>query len=156
MNNNQKLMTFEDDKGREWSMKVDASTYLRLREDDIDLSKLFEPENKFLEELLLGENMFAFLGIIGMVTESQREKEGISKEDFYDSLGGSAIEGATLAFIQAIINFSSAPKRPAMQAVVDQMRKGIEKSATKVMEMLTDEKMERKIDQMIEKQITEM
>lgn len=153
---NQKLMKFEDDKGREWSMKIDASTYLRLREDEIDLGKIFDPEQTFLEELLLGDNMFAFLGIIGMITESQRETEGISKEDFYDSLGGAAIEHATLAFIQAIINFSPAPKRPAMQAVIDQMRKGIEKSAMKVTEMITDPEMSQKIEQMIEKQITEI
>ena len=156
MDNNQKLMTFEDDKGREWSMKVDASTYLRLREDDIDLSKLFDPEQTFLEELLLGDNMFAFLGIIGMITESQREKQEVSKEDFYNSLGGSAIEGATLAFIQAIINFSPAPKRPAMQAVIDQMRKGIEKGAKKVIETLNSQQTQAKVDKIINEQISEM
>lgn len=151
-----KLCHFTDDLDREWDLSINAGIYMSLQDSGIDIASVFSGDDDTLEEIISGDRMMDILGIIGMISESQREERGITKQDFYNALGGEVIENATLAFLQAIINFTAAPKRPAMLAVLEQVLNALNLAGEKTAEKISSPETTEQITSMINQRIVDL
>ena len=156
MKNQPKLNTFKDTKGRIWDLTITAGTYLSLKDDDIDISSVFSGADNVLEEMIGGDRITVMLDVIAMITEEQRKQKDVSDKDFYESLDGEVIESATLAFLQAVVNFTPAPKQPAMLAVLSQVRKAMDHASQALTEKIQSEEVLDEITSLIDQQIVDL
>ena len=129
------MATFEDSKGRQWVVHCDVGTIARVRrETGCDLAKLLASKEALQE---LADDPVRLVEVIWSVIEPQAETRSVSPEDFGSSLVGDAIERATDALVEAIIDFF--PKRRG-----NLLRQLVEK--TKSLETAISQKIEKQIE----------
>ena len=106
---------FKDTKGDEWEVKIDAPMILRIREE-CDPGFMLgdgEKENTYGR---LSTDPVLLCRIIFLLCDKQRQTRSISEEQFYEHVIGDAIDGATEAMLQAIINFTPRRTRDLLKA----------------------------------------
>lgn len=112
------MPTFKDNKDREWELRIDAPSIMRIRQecDPKFLLEDSETENTYLrmqaDPVLLCRTIFLLCG-------SQRNERGVSEEDFYMEVIGDAIDRATEALLAAIVNFTPPNVRKLLKAVAE-------------------------------------
>ena len=152
----QKLCCYTDTQGLEWDLTINAGIYMMLQDIDIDITTIFSGEDNTLEEMIMGDRMMDILGVMGMICEKQFEARGMTKDDFYNSMDGEVIERATLAFLQAVINFSAAPKRQGMLAVLAQVQGAAMLTGEKIAEKVSSKEMTDEITNLVNQQSVDL
>ena len=101
------MKTFKDNAGRSWSISVDIATIRRVRKVlgvNLVASDLADILKKILGDPVL------LCDILYVVCKPEADKEGISDEDFGRAMAGDAIEHATVAFLEALADFTPNPR----------------------------------------------
>ena len=141
---------FKDVKGHLWTLSINIKHYIQIKQQyGIDLSDVFSKDDNWLAKLAAQDDLMMLVEIICLLTEADREKAGISQDDFYDRLDGDSVEAATIAFIQAIVLFLPAHKQTAMKTVIEAMEVGMAKTIKTMedsKEMILDQ-IEQKMDE---------
>ena len=102
------MKSFTDNKGRTWTLEVTVATVKRVRAlCKVDLYSIVELDknNKPSAELLerLSSDPVLLVDVLFAVCKPQADKLGITDEDFGESMAGDAIEHATTALLEEII-----------------------------------------------------
>jgi biotin synthase-related radical SAM superfamily protein len=101
------VKTFKDNKGREWKIEVTVATIKRVRDLlEVDLLELLE--GKLIERLI--RDPVLLCNVVYAVCRPQAEAEQITDEDFGAAMAGDAIDNATKALLEELVNFSPSPK----------------------------------------------
>ncbi len=96
------MKTFKDNAGRDWTVAVNVATVKRLRDLlDVDLMKVVEGD---LIERLYSDPVL-LVDVLYVLCKPQADAAGIASEQFGEAMGGDAIELATAALIDGIIDF---------------------------------------------------
>jgi hypothetical protein len=141
---------FKDSNGEVWSLHITVLEYMAIKkEHNIDIGNIFDEKSNWIQEMIAQEDMEVFLGILGCLTDKEREKRNMTMEDFYGSLGGDVLAEAANAMIEAIINFTPAHKRGSLRKVVDSTKTTLNKVGEKV-EVMMEKEMET-LDEQIDK-----
>ena len=132
------MKTFTDNKGRTWTLEVTVATVKRVRGlCKVDLNSIVELDknNKPSAELLerLSSDPVLLVDVLFAVCKPQADKLGITDEDVGESMAGDAIEHATTALLEEIIDFFPAAKRLVMQKILSASRR-FEAAARKKLE----------------------
>ena len=145
---------FKDLNDKVWTINITVREYMALKtECDVDLGNVFTSDDSWLNQLLSGDDMTAFLVMLGIMTDKEREREGISMEQFYESMGGDVLHSATEALVEGVVNFTHPSRRDALRAVVKSTEEGLmmmSKAIVKETELAT-EKMRMELPKAIEK-----
>lgn len=129
------MKSFQDTEGRHWRVHVDVATVKRVRDLlDIDLLDIFGGD---LMERLIGDPV-TLCDVIYGVCKPEADQAGITDEQFGQALAGDAIESASMALIDALVDFFPLGKRRLLQAAVRRSREMEEKALTKAQEKLDD------------------
>lgn len=114
------MTTFKDSEGREWSLRFSVATIKSTFEKTgVDLASLAGDQLKPLGELL--ESPLKFADVLWCICEKQAEKQGISSDEFFDSLSGESIVECVEPFVEAISDFSRAPQKQALMKLVSKL-----------------------------------
>ena len=143
---------FKDTEGRVWTLSITVREYMAIKkEHGVDIGEIFDPKSSWIQELVAQDNMELFLGILGTITDPEREKQELSMEDFYGGLGGDVLGDAAGALIEAIVNFTPAHKRGALRKIVESTEQVLETLHTRVMEEMDKEmeNLDEKMDEII-------
>ena len=131
------MKTFTDNKGRTWTLEVTVATVKRVRAlCSVDLNSIVELDknNKPSAELLerLSSDPVLLVDVLYAVCKPQADKLGITDEDFGEAMAGDAIEYATSALLEEIIDFFPEVKRLVMRKILSASRKFSEAARKKL------------------------
>ena len=122
------MKSFSDNKGRTWTLEVTVATVKRVRglckvdlNSIVELDKNNRPSAELLERL--SSDPVLLVDVLFAVCKPQADKLGITDEDFGEAMAGDAIEHATNALLEEIIDFFPEAKRVVMQRILSASRR---------------------------------
>lgn len=140
---------FLDNAGRAWSLAITVASARRVRElVGVDFMECLVPEDSLLDRLaadpvLLCDVLFA-------VVEPKARTDGVSSESFGEALAGDAIDAATTALLEALVDFFPSGKRILLKktlAIRSQIEARVQEGVEENLAMIT----ESQIDAVVKK-----
>ena len=138
------MHSFTDNAGRTWTVEITVADLKRLRAMlGIDIANLTEPDAPPEEQLLarLATDPVLLVDVLYVLCLDQAEKAGVTDEQFGRAMAGDAIEEATEALLEAIVDFTPNPRERARLARV---KKGLYETRA-MLDDLYDERLEKRI-----------
>ncbi|TWU12857.1 hypothetical protein CA54_16830 [Symmachiella macrocystis] len=122
------MSKFTDNAGREWVFTITVDDVRRVRKKlEVDLLDVDVFPQLASDPILLADVLF-------VLCLPQADADGITDEDFGRGLGGDAIDEATEAVLDALVNFSRSAKRATLRKVIDKQKaleaRGLEAAET--------------------------
>ncbi len=149
------MKTFTDNTGRTWTLSVTVGTIKRVRAlCGVDLANIItivpggKPKVDLLEQL--ASDPVLLVDMLYAVCKPEADSKGISDEDFGRAMAGDAIEFATGALLDEVIDFFPAVKRQVFSKILNATRRFETKSKQALEEFLKDPELDGRIDAAIE------
>ena len=132
------MKSFTDNLGRTWTLVVNVAAIKRVRAlCGVDLNAIVEIDknNNPTAELLerLSTDPVLLVDVLYAVCKPECDQKGVSDEDFGAAMAGDAIEQATAALLDEVVDFFPTAKRAALQKIL---------AATRRIEALAKKKLE--------------
>ena len=140
------MKSFTDNTGRTWALVVNVATIKRVRAlCGVDLNSIVEvedgkPSAKLLERL--SGDPVLLVDVLYAVCRPECEQKGVSDEDFGAAMAGDAVEQATDALLDEIVDFFPAAKRKAFQRILSASRRFGEAARRRLEATLADGRFE--------------
>ena len=145
------MKAFEDNKGRTWPIVVDVNAIKRVR--NLLGHDLMEIAGGDMLERLAGDPVL-LCDVIYCICKPQADAEKISDEDFGHAMGGDAIDAATSAMLEALVDFFPSRKRLLLNQALDKLKKleGMAMNAieTQLASTQMEDAMEKKLQEIVE------
>lgn len=111
------MPTFYDREQTAWIIVLDFGLLRRIkRELSVDLLRVVD-DPQSLEQL--GENIETLVNVVWLCVETQAEKMNLTDEDFGSRLDGEAIDQATRALLEALVDFFPSNRRPILRKLIE-------------------------------------
>ena len=132
------MKSFTDNLGRTWTLVVNVAAIKRVRAlCGVDLNAIVEidKDNNPTAELLerLSSDPVLLVDVLYAVCKTECDQKGVSDEEFGAAMAGDAIEQATAALLDEVVDFFPTAKRAALQKIL---------AATRRIEALAKKKLE--------------
>ena len=132
------MKSFTDNLGRTWTLVVNVAAIKRVRAlCGVDLNAIVEidRDNNPTAELLerLSTDPVLLVDVLYAVCKTECDQKGVSDEEFGAAMAGDAIEQATAALLDEVVDFFPTAKRAALQKIL---------AATRRIEALAKKKLE--------------
>ena len=144
------MKTFQDNAGRQWTVTLNVAALKRVRAmTSIDLFNVVtldenkKPDISLLERL--SEDPILLVDVLYAVCKQEAETQQVSDEQFGAAMAGDAIEHATNALLEELVDFFPDPKRKVLRKILAANRRFGETMKRKVEAELTG--LDAKIDQ---------
>lgn len=154
------MKTFTDNTGRVWTLAVNVAAIKRVRAlCGVDLTAIVEldknnnPDTKLLEQL--SSDPVLLVDVLYAVCKAECDQKGVTDEDFGMAMAGDAVEHATSALLDEIIDFFPAPKRLAFQKILSATRRFEEIARKRLDALMADGEFENKMVSALE-QLTDL
>lgn len=135
------MRAFKDNSGREWSIEITVAAIKRVRGlAGVDLMEVLEGSSGLIEKLV--RDPVLLCDVIYAACKPQADERQVSDEAFGASMAGDAIEHATAALLEELVDFCPSPRdRANLGRVLKATREVMEKARDVV---------ERRIDELID------
>jgi hypothetical protein len=150
------MKCFKDNQNRPWTIVVNVATVKRVRSlldinllDVVKLDEKNRPNVDLLEQL--ASDPVLLCDVIYCICKPEADAQNISDEDFGNAMGGDAIEHATTALLEELVDFFPEAKRLVLRKL---MHAG-EKVKLQMEKALKLELENPQLDQKLEKQVKE-
>ena len=143
------MKTFTDNTGRTWTLLVNVATIKRVRAlCGVDLNSIIEvedgkPTTKLLERL--STDPVLLVDVLYAVCRPECEQKGVSDEDFGAAMAGDAIEQATSALLDEVIDFFPEAKRMAFRKILSASRRFEEMARKRLAAAMADSGFEARV-----------
>ena len=132
------MKSFTDNLGRTWTLVVNVAAIKRVRAlCGVDLNAIVEIDknNNPTAELLerLSTDPVLLVDVLYAVCKTECDQKGVSDEEFGAAMAGDAIEQATAALLDEVVDFFPTAKRAALKKIL---------AATRRIEALAKKKLE--------------
>ena len=132
------MKSFTDNLGRTWTLVVNVAAIKRVRAlCGVDLNAIVEVDknNNPTAELLerLSTDPVLLVDVLYAVCKPECDSKNVTDEDFGAAMAGDAIEQATSALLDEVVDFFPTAKRAALQKIL---------AATRRIEALAKKKLE--------------
>ena len=149
------MKSFTDNNGRTWIIAVNVGSLKRVRAlCNVDLANIItiEPGKTPNVDLLerLASDPVLLVDVLYAVCKPEADAKNVSDEDFGRAMAGDAIELATSALLDEIIDFFPEAKRRMFQKILSATRRFEIKSKKALAELLEDPELDTKIDAALE------
>ena len=149
------MKSFTDNTGRAWIINVNVGTIKRVRAlCDVDLANIItmEPGKTPKVDLLerLASDPVLLVDVLYAVCKPEADAKNVTDEEFGRSMAGDAIELATSALLDEIIDFFPEAKRRVFQKILAATRRFEVKSKLALTKLLEDPELDQKIDDALE------
>ena len=135
------MHTFKDNQGREWTVEITVAAIKRVRGlAGVDLMEVLEGSNGLIEKLV--RDPVLLCDVIYAACKPQADEREVADEAFGASMAGDAIEHATAALLEELVDFCPSPRdRANLGRVLKATREVMDKARDVV---------ERRIDELID------
>ena len=143
------MKTFTDNTGRTWTLLVNVATIKRVRAlCGVDLNAIIEvedgkPSAKLLERL--STDPVLLVDVLYAVCRPECEQKGVTDENFGAAMAGDAIEQATSALLDEVIDFFPEAKRLAFRKILSASRRFEEMARKRLVAVMADSSFEEKV-----------
>ena len=143
------MKSFTDNLGRTWTLVVNVATIKRVRAlCGVDLNAIIEvedgkPETRLLEKL--STDPVFLVDVLYAVCQPECDRRQVTDEDFGSAMAGDAIDLATSALLDEIIDFFPDAKRQAFRKILSATRRFEEIAKKRLSEALADSAFEDNI-----------
>ena len=144
------MKSFTDNLGRTWSLVVNVAAIKRVRAlCGVDLNAIVEidkdqnPTAELLERL--STDPVLLVDVLFAVCKPECDQKGVTDEDFGAAMAGDAIEQATGALLDEIVDFFPTAKRMAMQKILTATRRFEVLAKKRLEDLLANGKFEDKL-----------
>lgn len=143
------MKSFTDNLGRAWTLVVNVATIKRVRAlCGVDLNSIIEvedgkPTTKLLERL--STDPVLLVDVLYAVCKPECDSKNVTDEDFGAAMAGDAIENATAALLDEVIDFFPAAKRLAFRKILSASRRFEQAARTRMQTMLEDGRFEENL-----------
>lgn len=149
------MKSFTDNTGRNWTIAVTVGTIKRVRAlCNIDLANIItiEPGKNPQVDLLerLASDPVLLVDVLYACCKEEADSRNVSDEDFGRAMAGDAIEMATSALLDEVVDFFPEVKRKVFRKILDATRRFETKSKQALSELLNDPALDGKIDDALE------
>ncbi|WP_176014454.1 hypothetical protein [Victivallis sp. Marseille-Q1083] len=149
------MKSFTDNTGRAWIINVNVGTIKRVRAlCGVDLANIItlEPGKTPKVDLLerLASDPVLLVDVLYAVCKSEADAKNVSDEEFGRAMAGDAIELATSALLDEIIDFFPEVKRRVFQKILAATRRFEAKGKQALTALLDDPALDGKIDDALE------
>jgi len=114
------MKTFTDNAGRTFTVAVNVDTIKRVR-SLTQVNLMDAVEGKLLERLVTDPVLLC--DVLYAVCKVEADAKGISDEDFGRAMAGDAIDGATTALLEELVDFFPQGKRRVLSKALAKLRK---------------------------------
>ena len=143
------MKSFTDSLGRAWTLVVNVATIKRVRAlCGVDLNSVIEvedgkPSAKLLERL--SGDPVLLVDVLYAVCKPECDRLGVSDEDFGSAMAGDAIEQATSALLDEVIDFFPEAKRLAFRKILSASRRFEEMARKRLAAAMADSGFEDRV-----------
>jgi len=111
------MKTFTDNAGRTWTIAINVDVLKRVR-GLVDVNLLDILDGQLIERLY--RDPVLLCDVVYAVCKPEADAQSVSDEDFGRAMAGDAIEQATKALLEELVNFSPSPRdRANLQRVLE-------------------------------------
>lgn len=129
---------FTDNQGREWTVDITVAAIKRVRGlAGVDLMEVLEGSNGLIEKLV--RDPVLLCDVIYAACKPQADERQITDERFGASMAGDAIEHATAALLEELVDFCPSPRDRANLGRVLKATRDVMDKARDVVERRIDE-----------------
>lgn len=140
------MKTFTDNTGRVWTVALNVGTVKRVRAlCEVDLMQAVE--GKLVERLIADPVLLC--DVLYAVCKEEAEKQNVLDEDFGRGLGGDAIDSATSALLEELVDFFPQRRREVLRKALEKMQSLQEKSVRAAMVFLESPELDRRVENAI-------
>ncbi len=112
------MRTFKDNAGRVWSVQLDVAALKRVR-SLLGVNLLEVIEGKLIDRL---SNDPVFLcDVLYAVVKPEADAQKLTDEDFGRAMGGDALDGASAAFLEELVDFFPSPRRRLLRKAMEKL-----------------------------------
>jgi len=137
------MKTFKDNAGRTWTVTVDVSAVKRVR-SLLDVNLLEVLDGRLIERLA-GDPVL-LCDVLYALVKPEADAKGITDEDFGRAMAGDAVEHATTALLEELVDFFPQGKRRLLQKALGKLKsweaKALEVAEKRLESPELDEKLE--------------
>jgi hypothetical protein len=132
------MRTFKDNQSREWTVEITVASIKRVRGlAGVDLMEVLEGSNGLIEKLV--RDPVLLCDVIYAACKPQADERQVSDEAFGASMAGDAIEHATAALLEELVDFCPSPRDRANLGRVLKATRDVMDKARDVVERRIDE-----------------
>jgi hypothetical protein len=158
------MRTFKDANDREWTIKLDAPTILRIRAVTCDVERCKHLQGRGCMGVDLGDrtgeaqrqlrgDVVMLVNTLYLLCQKEAQERGVSDEQFGACLVGDAIERATIAMDEAIADFFQESTRKILRAVAAKDQEVRELGLARALARINDPKLTESILSAMEAQL---
>lgn len=141
------MPTFKDNKGRSWSLDLTVAAAKRVR--TLTGHDLFRVYTSAGFETLFSDPI-TLIDVIYAIVKPQADEAKVDDVAFGESLAGDAVDEATRAMLDALVSFCPSPtSRETLRRVLDRTNVAIDAQMQAMDRALTDEAIDRSIQQVL-------
>ena len=146
------MRTFKDCEGRTWSVTLNVLQMKRIRAHlGIDLVNVItlDAGGKVKVDLVdrIANDPCLLVDILGVCVEDEAKAAGVTDEEFGRALAGDAIDEATTALLDELVDFFPGAKRLFLKKAVELARKYTGDMTAALEKALSDPELERRIEE---------
>jgi len=138
---------FNDNRNREWNLAINIDAIKRVR-DKVDVDLLDMENGRVFERLI--DDPVTLCNVIFVLILPEAEKKSITDEDFGRSMAGDAIEHATTALLEELVDFFPGPRRATLKKALGKLQKVQSLMIEIVDKQLDDPRIEEKMTQLVQ------
>jgi hypothetical protein len=137
------MKTFTDNVGRSWTITVNVDAIKRVR-SLLDVNLLDVVDGKLLERIV--SDPVLLCDVIYCLVKPEADAKQVTDEDFGRAMAGDAIDHATTALLEELVDFFPGPKRRVLAKALAKLQ-ALEARALQVAETrLDDPELEARIE----------
>lgn len=137
------MKTFTDNAGRDWQVCVNVDTFRRVR-SVLDVNLMGAVQGDLLEEL--STDPILLCNVLYVVCREQADERDVSDEDFGRAMGGDAIESATVALLEELVDFFPSRRRRVLARALAKLRTVEERAIEYAEARLDSPELDRRIE----------
>ena len=142
------MRSFKDNQGRQWSVEINVTAIKRVRGlTGEDLMQVIE--GTLIEKLI--RDPVLLCDVVYALCKPEADSRSVSDEDFGKAMAGDAIEAATTAVLEELVDFCPSPRdRANLGRVLQATRKVMDRARDLVEKKLDSGELDRLADQLLE------
>lgn len=141
------MKTFTDNTGRTWSIAINVGAVKRVR-SSLDVNLLDAVEGKLIERLV--SDPILLCDVIFVLCQQEAEARGITDEQFGQAMAGDAIDSATSALLEELVDFFPSGKRQVLTKALAKLKAFEAKAIELASKRLDDPGLEQQLNQALE------
>lgn len=141
------MKTFTDNTGRTWSIAINVGAVKRVR-SGLDVNLLDAVEGKLIERLV--SDPVLLCDVIFVLCQPEAEARGITDEQFGQAMAGDAIDSATSALLEELVDFFPSGKRQVLTKALAKLKAFEAKAIELASKRLDDPALEQQLNQALE------